>query len=155
MIGIPLFCLSIANLSIAIGNLFRTAYYETIQLFKRNCCSNNENKANKNKTKSKEKTNDLLNCNIGPSFISNDKILNNNKLVDKNNNVSETESDEDDDETGDTLNNRVRIPLAIAILILAVYIMIGAFVFKNTESNWNNTQSAYFAFITMATIGLI
>ena len=140
MIGIPLFCLSIANLSIALGNMFRVAYCKFIEILKAGCSNNNAKSSSK-----KEKKNEINN-NFGPSFITAPK-----------NEVHE-EDDSDEESIGDDaaeLTPRVRIPLIFAILILAVYLLIGAFVFQKTESDWNNTHSAYFSFITMATIGII
>ena len=45
-----------------------------------------------------------------------------------------------------------QLPMTISISFLTVYIAIGAYLFNNLEK-WSLIESAYFSFITLATIG--
>lgn len=55
--------------------------------------------------------------------------------------------DDDDDELAD-----VTIPLTVTMLVIFVYIMFGALLFKLWEG-WDLLQATYFCFITLSTIG--
>ena len=46
----------------------------------------------------------------------------------------------------------IPIPIVVSIMVLLLYVMIGAFLFKNWEG-WDLTTSLYFSFITLTTIG--
>ena len=55
------------------------------------------------------------------------------------------EEEEEDEDT-------VMIPLMVTMGILIVYLLIGAAIFSKFE-DWNTTESIYFSFITLSTIG--
>lgn len=61
------------------------------------------------------------------------------------------ESDYDDDDDDDDKAS-MSIPLTITMMVIAVYIMFGAMLFKLWEG-WDLLQSVYFCFITLSTIG--
>jgi len=48
--------------------------------------------------------------------------------------------------------HKQQLPMTISITFLTVYIAIGAYIFNNLEK-WSLIESAYFSFITLATIG--
>ena len=150
MIGVPLFCLSVANLSTSLSDLFRKAFFETAQFFKRSCCNKKQKTrpSDENSTISKEINHEnkgIINPNFGAEFITKNSKLNNVAF--------DSDDEESDDYEKIEEKQQIRIPLAIAITILAAYNSIGALVFNRTEADWSKTQAAYFSFITMATIG--
>ncbi|KAM7541390.1 hypothetical protein Aperf_G00000038812 [Anoplocephala perfoliata] len=71
--------------------------------------------------------------------------------------VMDDESDEDDEireiyhEFQDT--EEAGVPITIVMLVIAVYVAIGAFLFRIWEVDWTITDGAYFAVITISTIG--
>ena len=69
------------------------------------------------------------------------------KVVDDNQDFeNEIKDEEDDDE-------RVTVPLTITMIIITFYIALGALLF-NLFEDWTPVESAYFCYITLATIGL-
>lgn len=64
--------------------------------------------------------------------------------------VCDDDSDDDDDDEFD--DNKITVPLTVTMIVIAGYIFGGALLFGLWE-NWDNLQSAYFCFITLATIG--
>ncbi|PAA71997.1 hypothetical protein BOX15_Mlig032347g1 [Macrostomum lignano] len=58
------------------------------------------------------------------------------------------EDDEEDDEEEDIVN----IPISVTILLLILYILLGAAVFRIWEK-WTLIEGTYFSFITLSTIG--
>ncbi|KAJ8304460.1 hypothetical protein KUTeg_018043 [Tegillarca granosa] len=85
-----------------------------------------------------------------PNTIS-DRIQKIKSNVDDN---SEKDYDDDiGDENGDDiLLSNISVPLTVTLIIVAVYILAGAFLFGFWE-NWELLQSSYFCFITLSTIG--
>lgn len=71
--------------------------------------------------------------------------------------VMDDESDEDDEireicrEFQDT--EGAGIPITIIMLVIAGYVAIGAFLFRIWEVDWTPIDGAYFAVITISTIG--
>lgn len=65
--------------------------------------------------------------------------------------VDESDYDDDDDDD-DKDSASMSIPLTITMMVIAVYIMFGAMLFKLWEG-WDLLQSVYFCFITLSTIG--
>lgn len=55
----------------------------------------------------------------------------------------------DDEET----EERVTVPLTITMIIITLYILLGAVIF-NLFEGWTLIQSGYFCYITLATIGI-
>jgi hypothetical protein len=153
MIGIPLFCLSVANISTTLSDLFRTAFFRSMQFIKNKYCRKrgNESKSKNSKHKnpndqvSSIEHNGTINSNIGAAFIKNNET-NKQEIID------DFDEDNDYEDTEET-ETKARVPLYIAIGILALYNAIGALIFNRTEADWDKTQAAYFSYITIATIG--
>jgi potassium channel subfamily K member 18 len=51
------------------------------------------------------------------------------------------------------IDDEFNLPISVAIVILVIYIFIGAVIY-NTWENWSFFESFYFVFISMSTIGL-
>lgn len=66
--------------------------------------------------------------------------------------ISEDENDDEDYEEIWQEINQASVPLTVSLSIIGLYIFAGAVLFKNWEG-WDMLQSAYFCFITLATIG--
>lgn len=152
MIGIPLFCLSVANISTTLSDLFRTTFFETTQFLKGKICKKRQHKTkskilkNPNENISTSDHSGAINTNIGAVFITNNE-------TNKTEIVNDYDYEENDNEDTDESKIKARVPLWVAIGILALYNAIGALIFNRTEEDWDKTQAAYFSFVTMATIG--
>lgn len=69
--------------------------------------------------------------------------------------VDDHEEGIDDDLNGsDETEERVTVPLTITMIIITLYILIGAVIFNQFEG-WTLIQSGYFCYITLSTIGMI
>lgn len=70
--------------------------------------------------------------------------------------IVDDREDIDDDLNGDggdgENEERVTVPLTITMIIITLYILIGALIFNQFEG-WSLIQSGYFCYITLATIG--
>ena len=78
------------------------------------------------------------------SYKNDAKIIDDTELIQKDFNTEEEEEEEEE---------KISVPLTITIIIMAIYIIVGAFLF-NLSEGWSLVESAYFCFITVATIGL-
>ena len=67
------------------------------------------------------------------------------KVVDDNEDLENEIKDDDEEE-------KVTVPLTITMIIITLYIILGAVIFNQFEG-WSMIQSAYFCYITLATIG--
>ena len=150
MVGIPLFLLSVANASVALGDLFRKMYSKIFHFV---CCVKKKTPKN-NKSASKTLSNeDMYNQEVSNDFMGAGFINEKKKSHATSNDDQNDDQDEMlDDELSDADNSRVSVPLALAITIICLYIGLGAVIFTNLE-DWSHVQSSYFSFITMATIG--
>ena len=151
MIGIPLFCLSVANISTTLSDLFRTAFFRSMQFIKNKYCRKRGNESKSKNPKHNDQVSSIehagtINSNIGAVFIKNNETKQQ-EIID------DFDEDNDYEDTEET-ETKARVPLYIAIGILALYNAIGALIFNRTEADWDKTQAAYFSFVTMATIGL-
>lgn len=72
------------------------------------------------------------------------------KVVDDKEDVIDDEMNGDNDD-GES-EERVTVPLTITMIIITLYILIGALIFNQFEG-WTLIQSGYFCYITLATIG--
>ena len=70
------------------------------------------------------------------------------KVIDDKEDVIDDEIN-DDEET----EERVTVPLTITMIIITLYILLGAVIF-NLFEGWTLIQSGYFCYITLATIGI-
>lgn len=52
-----------------------------------------------------------------------------------------------------TIDDNFNLPISVAVAVLIVYIVGGAFLFSSLE-NWNFFEAFYFVFISTSTIGL-
>lgn len=66
--------------------------------------------------------------------------------------ILDDESDYEDDEEEWEEINKTAVPLTVSLGIIGLYIVGGAVLFKYWEG-WDTSQSAYFCFITLSTIG--
>uniref|UniRef100_A0A1I8IZX5 Ion_trans_2 domain-containing protein n=1 Tax=Macrostomum lignano TaxID=282301 RepID=A0A1I8IZX5_9PLAT len=60
------------------------------------------------------------------------------------------EEDDNDDDFDDEV---VNIPITVTIMLLILYILVGAAVFTAWEKDWTLVEGTYFSFITLSTIG--
>ncbi|XP_068630164.1 potassium channel subfamily K member 15-like [Battus philenor] len=51
-----------------------------------------------------------------------------------------------------TCRDHTRVPVALSLLVAALYVLLGTFVFQSTEK-WNLVDGCYFSFSSLATIG--
>lgn len=51
------------------------------------------------------------------------------------------------------IDDEFNLPISVAIVILLIYIFVGAFVFWIWENDWTFFEAFYFVFISMSTIG--
>ena len=151
-----MFCLSVANISTTLSDLFRTGFFETMQFLKRKFFKQHHQHQSETKSKTSKLKNPtdkispfeqsgIINTNIGAAFITTNESK-------KQEIIDDYDEDEDEEDIEET-KIKARVPLWIAIGILALYNAIGALIFNRTEADWDKTQAAYFSFITMATIG--
>ncbi len=137
----------IANISGILGNMFRF-------LYSRVCC-----RLCLKKKKPQPKPDEPV---LNTDNNTNDNNQINEKKIDENNNNNEKNSDEnnnvkvvDDNENleeEDEEDERVTVPLTITMIIITLYILIGAALF-NIFENWSMIEAGYFCYITLATIG--
>lgn len=59
---------------------------------------------------------------------------------------------EEDDDDFDTEADEVSVPLTVTLIVIGVYVFLGALLFSVWEE-WDWLKSAYYCFITIATIG--
>lgn len=73
------------------------------------------------------------------------------KVIDDKEDAIDDELNGDGGEDGES-EERVTVPLTITMIIITLYILIGALIFNQFEG-WTLIQSGYFCYITLATIG--
>ncbi|XP_053376013.1 uncharacterized protein LOC123535175 [Mercenaria mercenaria] len=56
-------------------------------------------------------------------------------------------------ETEVVIHKHQEVPIFISLILVTLYILFGAIMFKFWEGNWKIFESAYFCFITLSTIG--
>ena len=66
--------------------------------------------------------------------------------------INSSESNGDKKTKGKNIRDDVSVPLVVVILIIGIYIYLGAIIFNYTEK-WSLVTASYFSFITFATIG--
>lgn len=119
--------LTIANLSGILGNMFRHLYSFML------CYSCRKKRASIKPNDSKKEDND--------------------ESINKENSESiEIMDNSEKKKKGKNIRDDVSVPLVVVILIICLYIYIGANIFNSTE-NWSMVTASYFSFITFATIG--
>jgi hypothetical protein len=165
MVGIPLFLLCIANISVALGDIFRIIYSRTVFfLFGRLCRLNRSQyiREPRYKRHSQISADHAVRKSDLDKFLESRLIIGTeyrNSII-----VEDPESEsffrnnrESIELNPSTLSSmwgedRLSVPLAVAIFIICVYIWLGSFIFSSLEG-WSQVNSIYFAFITMATVG--
>lgn len=163
----------IANISGVLGDMFRYVY-------SRICCGlcariskNNKDKSeelsveeiSENATKNTmeteviETSSNQISSQISPSASVKEKknASDTSNDINKNsNNISKIPNildDLDDLEIEDDRDeNRITVPLTITMIIITLYVIIGAVIFNQFEG-WSLIQAGYFCYITLATIG--
>ncbi len=139
-IGIPISLLCLANISGALGQLFRFLYAKIIC---GTCFYIQKRRAKARKAKLEEETG----ISIGPAnpsgwTLDDDNRKTSGKILSN----PMTNINEIDDEQGKI--ERIGIPLTVTMIIIAAYITIGSALFHNFEG-WTMMQSGYFCFITL------
>lgn len=163
-IGIPLFLMFLSNISGVLGDMFRFVYA-------RICCRLCMNKKGQNSKRNSVKDLASLETNkqIEKPDKSNDELAivdaeneaettpNENSLV--NNVVNSTSpkiiddpEDSEQDLKDENDEEKVTVPLTITMIILTLYIILGAVIFHQFE-NWGLVAAGYFCYITLTTIG--
>jgi potassium channel subfamily K, invertebrate len=158
-IGIPLFLMCIANISGVLGDMFR-------YLYSRVCCRMcmkkkkpsqgfADSEGNRSamgiapvsqwtgkEANDKATSNTAVANSKSPAFVGNGGA----KVVDDVDGIDNELRDDEETE-------KVTVPLTITMIIITLYILIGAVLFNQFEG-WTLIQAGYFCFITLATIGL-
>jgi len=160
----------LANISSVLGDMFRF-------LYSRVCCRlclNRKKKSPKAEQKDistineaeneKEKTQkseddfdgkvDRVGMETAPEWTKNNKkdVANEKQTESDGAKVVDDNEEVENDIKGEDENEKVSVPLTITMIILTGYILIGAILFFEFEK-WDLIASAYFCFITLATIG--
>ncbi|CAF0794115.1 unnamed protein product [Rotaria sp. Silwood1] len=131
LIGIPMFLICLTKISSMLGDMFRLIYSTFIRCI---CCYCRIRTRSQNCTIS-----------IDPSWPEANDQFNEDQLSNyKDDNVEEI----------DDVWNRVesQIPVLVIILIIIGYVCLGAYMCHQFEG-WTITESVYFCYITLATIG--
>lgn len=55
--------------------------------------------------------------------------------------------------TTSSIYSQVNVPVMVCLLLIFVYLFIGAFAFSSWEDNWSLGAALYFCFISLTTIG--
>jgi potassium channel subfamily K protein len=127
----------IANLSGVLGDMFRFLYSRVCC---RLCYKSQKKKAATVSLDYESKST----FNSDPSKLV-DRAVKNSETFDTNlTSVFQDQLDEEDE--------RVSVPLTVSMLIMTAYLAIGAVTFNQFEG-WGIVTSAYFCFVTVATIG--
>lgn len=163
-IGIPLFLMCIANLSGVLSDMFRFTYSRICCYF----CLHYNKKKKKEKAAQEalkrrqqqrgvspmtEKPNEVTNEPQGLAAIVQANAMDNAEMggaqvIDDAENISPNMIEEEEEEE----EERVTVPLTVTMIVITIYIMIGAAIF-NAFENWGFVASAYFCYVTLATIG--
>jgi hypothetical protein len=69
---------------------------------------------------------------------------------DDNEEITDEENDEESNDVWDRMESRV--PVLVVIAIIIAYVCLGAIMFHESEG-WTMTESVYFCYITLSTIG--
>lgn len=172
-IGIPLFLMCIANISGVLGDMFRYMYARVCCRL----CMNKKKKGRGNDMKTsaaseldeegKEKAarydksaslasgagdwdnenrNNVESAENGNKLGESDGAKQGAKVIDDNEGLNDDLNGEDEQD------EKVTVPLTITMIIITLYILIGAVLFNQFEG-WGLVQSGYFCYITLATIG--
>lgn len=143
----------IANISGVLGDMFRFVY-------SRVCCrlcmkkkkpQNSKDPINTENPHTSEETDadgnkiDKMGVAGVSQWSNKDGKKNDAKVVDDNEDLENEIKDDDEEE-------KVTVPLTITMIIITLYIILGAVIFNQFEG-WSMIQSAYFCYITLATIG--
>jgi hypothetical protein len=136
LLGVPLFLISIANLSGVFADSFRYAYANWFCYPCRNYINKDEEKE---KAKEKDKVKEI-------EDLKEDEFTHASKAK-----VVDDDEDEDEDEESEN-KKKVNVPLIIVLVLLYGYMVFGGWLFSLVEQ-WNLTMGTYWAFISLSTIG--
>lgn len=138
LLGVPLFLISIANLSGVFADSFRYAYANWFCYACKKDTSGNNQKKKVNEDTNNEKLEDLNDLNVNEfSMTAKAKVIDDEE---------EEESEENEQK------KKVNVPLIIILFVLFGYIFFGGWIFSLVEA-WTLVQGTYFSFISVFTIG--
>lgn len=140
-------CLS--NISSTLGYLFRYSYVKV-------CCRFYYYRKKKNKAKMLEKNKTISTTSSKVAILNEmeapdtsfDKHSQKSKIAD----AHEDEEFKNEENVDDIDIDHVSVPLTVTMIVITIYIIIGAGIFSAFEG-WSLVQSAYFAYVTLSTIG--
>jgi hypothetical protein len=133
---VPLFLISIANLSGVFADSFRHAYANWFCYACRKYITKDDEKEKANE---KEKVKEI-------EDIKEDEFTGASKAK-----VVDDDEDEEEDEENER-KKKVNVPLIIVLMLLYGYMVFGGWIFSLVEQ-WNLIMGTYFSFISLATIG--
>jgi hypothetical protein len=151
LIGIPIFLLCLTSISSILGDIFRFMYSALLHCLCFACRTyarhgrGKKKKARSQRSSVTENHDYVGSASVDPNWPE----AHDERLSDDEDNHEEEVDDEFDD-----VWNRMesRVPIGIVLLIIIGYICLGAFMFNRFEE-WTMTQSVYFCFIALSTIG--
>lgn len=151
LIGIPIFLLCLTNISAILGDVFRFLYSGLLHILCGCCRIYNR--------KSKRKVRDRKNSNITADgevvgVQSADPTWPDAIDEEYANNEGDEEYDDDEDAEMKDIWDRMesRVPTGLVLVVIVGYLCLGAVMFHRFE-DWTMTESVYFCFITLSTIG--
>ena len=162
LIGIPLFLVCLANISSLLGDIFRFAYSSILHAFCCICRSYSDHRNGRQKRRRSREIEPVSKIeyvgsrSIDPAWpeaiderLTDDESDREGKHYTQNEDI-----DDDDEENVDEVWNRIehRVPTALVICIIIGYLCLGGLMFQRFE-NWTMTQSVYFSYITLSTVG--
>jgi len=138
MIGIPLFLLTMADVSLAMSKLFKNGFNKLARFL----CLKKQPK--------KEKCDEVYD----PTNVFEARFVHDERDEDffETNEYQENVSNINRNASYRMRNSAYSVPLIIALFIFALYIFIGSLIFEKLEG-LSKIKSSYFSFITVATIG--
>ena len=133
LLGVPLFLISIANISGAFADMFRHMYANFFCYACKKYLTNDEG-SDKKQVNDLEKIQDVKE----DEFSGHTKT----KVVD----------DEDDDDYEEEEKKKANVPLIIVLCLLYGYMIFGGWIFTLIET-WTFVNGIYFSFVSLGTLG--
>ncbi len=151
MVGIPIFLIAIANLAGTMTNLIKGIYSCVEQGIKKLFTS--KKKLAKQNSFGEEIGAIDLNGELNKDAESSNQVVNSQETDDED--ESEDDELEDNKKAHSKRKITVIVPLIFVLAIIVGYMAIGAVVYSLLEPTWTKIPSAYFTFVTIATIGTL